>query len=365
MKVRPKIVLCFTLIFVVTFSASSYLAHTTIQSSLLNSGLSDMQTASVLNEVGTLVGIASLTIGMGAILTMLWVSSRIVSPIKQLDSQLKLQQLGKKLKNIEISRNRIDQDDEIHEVIYTINSIINQINDLEEKKDDSLAVITHELKTPLSAILGFSQVMQKPKVMGELNPKQQKALEIINKNVTNLKIMIADILDFHKLDLNKMRYEYAYVDITKLLTKLFDNHKKYMDERQIEFLYSSTGKISTKTDRDRLEHVFDHLILNAVDFVAQIGGKIEFGGQSKDGEIIFFVKDNGFGISVEKQKGLFNKPPPDRTITRIHGGTALGLSICKGIVNGLGGKIWVESKLDKGTKFYFTIPIRGKDDIID
>jgi len=365
MKVRPKIVLCFTLIFVVAFAASSYLAHITIQSSLLSSGLSDMQTTSVLNEVGTSVGIASLIIGIGAILTMLWVSSRIVSPIKQLDSQLKLQQLGKTLKNIEISGSSIDQDDEIHEVIYTINSIINQINELEEKKDDSLAVITHELKTPLAAILGFSQVMQKPKVMGELNPKQQKALDIINKNVTNLKVMIADILDFHKLDLNKMRYEYAYVDITKLLTKLFDNHKKYMDERQIEFLYSSTGKISTKTDRDRLEEVFDHLILNAVDFVAQIGGKIEFGGQSKDGEIIFFVKDNGFGISVEKQKGLFNKPPPDRTITRIHGGTALGLSICKGIVNGLGGKIWVESKLDKGTKFYFTIPIRRKDDIID
>jgi len=96
MKVRPKIVLCFSLIFVVAFVISSYLAHTTIESSLLGSGLSDMQTASVLNEVGTLLGIAFVIIGIGAILTMFWVSSRITLPIKQLDSQLSSQDIGKK-----------------------------------------------------------------------------------------------------------------------------------------------------------------------------------------------------------------------------------------------------------------------------
>ena len=365
MKVRPKIILCFTLIFVVAFVASSYQAHITIESSLLSSGLSDTQTASILNEVGTLVGIASLTIGIGAILTMLWVSSRIAWPIKQLDFQLKSLQIGKKLRTIEIKRNRIDQDDEINDVIYTINSMIYQINKLEEEKDDRLAVITHELKTPLSAVLGFAQVMQKPKVMGELNPKQEKALKIINKNVTNLKVMIADLLDYHKLDLNKMRYEYAYIDIPKLLEKLLDTHQKYMEEKQIEYLTSTPGKIYTTTDRERLEHVFDHLILNAVDFVPQKGGKIEIGAQTKDGEILCYVKDNGIGIPVKKQEDLFKKPPPDRTITRKHGGRGIGFAVCKGIINGLGGKIWIESEHAKGSIFYFTIPIREKNEKID
>ncbi len=156
MKIRPKIILCFSLIFVATFVTSSYISHITIESSLLSSGLSNMQTASVLNEVGTSVGIASAVIGIIAILTMFLVSSRIASPIKQLDSKLKSQHVGQKLRNIEIKRSSIDQDDEISEVIYTINTMINQINHLEEKTDDSLAIVTHELKTPLASILGFS-----------------------------------------------------------------------------------------------------------------------------------------------------------------------------------------------------------------
>jgi len=365
MKVRPKIVLCFSLIFVVAFVISSYLAHIAIESSLLGSGLSDMQTASVLNEVGTLLGIAFVIIGIGAILTMFWVSSRITLPIKQLDFQLSSQDIGKKLRNIEIKRSRVDQDDEINEVIYTINSMISQINDLEEKEDERLSIITHELKTPLAAVLGFAQVLQKPKVMGELNPKQEKAIKIINNNVTNLKVMVGDLLDYHKLDLNKMRYEYTRVDITKLLEKLFDTHQKYMQEKQIEYLYSASGKIFTKTDRERIEHVFDHLILNAVDFVPRKGGKVEIGAQTKDEEIVFYVKDNGIGIPVEKQRDLFKKSQRDKTITRIHGGSGLGLAVCKGIINGLGGKIWVESEEGKGSVFYFTLPKVEKNEKID
>jgi len=185
MKIRLKIILSFSLIFVVAFMTSSYLAHITIESSLLSSGLSEMQTASILNEVGNSIGIVSLVIGIGAILVMFWVSSRIALPIKQLDSQLKFQHVSKKLKNIKIARNHIDKDDEINEVIYTINSMINQINELEDEKDNSLSIVTHELKTPLSAILGFAQILEKPKVMGELNPIQKKSIKIINKNVKN------------------------------------------------------------------------------------------------------------------------------------------------------------------------------------
>jgi len=365
MKIRPKIILCFSLIFVVAFIISSYLAHITIESSLLGSGLSDMQTVSVLNEVGTSVGIASAVIGIIAMFTMFWVSSRIAFPIKQLDLQLRSQHVGKKLRNIKIARNQIDRDDEISEVIYTINSMINQINDLEEEEDNSLAIITHELKTPLASILGFSQLLQKPEKMGEITPKQGKVLEIINRNVTNLKDMITDILEYQKLDLEKITFAYTYVDVSKLFEKLLNNYQKHMHEKQIEFRYSPSAKIFTKTDRDRIEQVFNHLILNAVDFVPQKEGRIEIGAKSKDMEIIFYVKDNGIGIPVEKQQELFKKNPPDKIISRSHGGTGLGLAICKGIIKGLGGKIWVESEQGKGTTFYFTIPKLGENEKIE
>ncbi len=356
MKVRPKLVLCFSMIFVVAFAASSYVAHTTIESSLLSSGLSDKQTTSILDEIGTSIGIAAAVIGTASILLVFWVSSRIALPIRQIDSQLKSQRIGQKLRNIEIKRSSIDKDDEIREVVNTINSMINQINELEDKKEELLAIITHELKTPLASILGHSQVLEKPKMLGELNPKQKKAIKIINKNVTNLKRMITELLDYQKLDLEKMRFVYAFTNIAKLIEKIQAHNQKLFQEKQIDFLISSQGKIFAKTDRDRVEQVLNHLIVNAVDFV-QEGGKIHVGAYSKDDEFVIYVRDNGIGIPFEKQKDLFKKAAKrDSSITRIHGGTGLGLVVCKGIINALGGKIWVESEPDKGATFYFTLP---------
>ena len=294
------------MIFVIAFVASSYIAHTTIESSLLSSGLSDEKVTSILEEIGTAIGIASAVIGAGAVLLVIWVSSRIALPIRQLDSQLKSQRVGQKLRTVEIKRNSIDTDDEINEVVNTINSMIDQINKLEEKKDELLAIITHELKTPLASMLGHSQILEKPKMMGELNPKQIKAIKIINKNVSNLKKMITELLDLQKLDLEKMRFVHAFTDISKLIEKLEANNKKLFQEKQIDFLILIQGKIFVKTDRDRVEQVLNHLILNAVDFVLE-GGKIEVGAYSKEDEFVIYVKDNGIGIPYEKQKELLEE----------------------------------------------------------
>jgi len=360
MKIRPKLVFSFSVIFVSAFISSSYIAHTTIQSSLVDSGLSNEQTLLVLENIGISIGVVSAIIGTVAILLVYWVSSRITMPMRQLDSQLKFQKVGHHLENIKIKRSSVDKNDEINQVIETINSMMNQLNKLEEKKEEILAIVTHELKTPLAAMVGYAQVLQKPKLVGELNPKQVKAIEIINKNVNNIKKMIIDILDSQKLELEKMRFEKTFVDITKLIEKLESNNQKLMQEKQIHFVNSTHEKIHTITDRDRIEQVLNHLIFNAIDFVPK-GGQIEIGAQTKDEAILFYVKDNGIGVPTDKQKDLFEKfSRLDPFISRRHGGTGLGLSICKGIVKELGGKIWLESELGKGSKFYFTLPKKKK-----
>jgi len=152
-----------------------------------------------------------------------------------------------------------------------------------------------------------------------------------------------------------MRFENTYVDVTKLMEECESHHQNQLREKQIQFVNSTKEKISVTTDRDRLLQVFEHLILNAIDFVPNEGGKIEIASQTKDDDVIFCVKDNGIGISSERQKDIFKKEF-NKSITRTHGGTGLGLSICKGIINGLEGKIWVESVPNKGATFYFSIP---------
>jgi len=366
MKLRPKLILTFSMIFIIAFAILSYNAHTTIESFLLSSGLSDELVASILGEVGISTLIISTIIGIGAVLVVFWVSSRIALPIRKLDANLKSQRVGQLLRNIEIERNSVDKDDEISEVANSINLMINQLNKQELKTEELLAIVTHELKTPLAAMLGHAQVLQKPKMVGELNPKQQKAIKVINRNVSDLKNMIIDLLDSQKLDLEKMRFEYTHVDIHKLMEECESHHQNLLREKQIQFVNSTKEKISITTDRVRLLQVFDHLILNAVDFVPNERGKIEIAAQTKDDDIIFYVKDNGIGISSERQKDIFKKFFELYTyISRRHGGTGLGLSICKGIINELEGKIWVESVPNKGATFYFSIPkIRKKIEMV-
>ncbi|MDH3696129.1 MAG: HAMP domain-containing histidine kinase [Nitrosopumilus sp.] len=357
MRIRPKLVLTFSAIFILAFSSSSYAAHITIQSSLLDSGISEEQSTSILEEIGTSIGIVSAIIGIIAVCVVFWVSARIANPISTLSEKLKSQEIGKKLRNIEIKRESIDKDDEINEVIYTINSMINRLNDLEEKKDVFLSMVTHELKTPASTIVGFSKVLLNSKMAGELNPEQKKSIETMKRNATRLEDLIGDLLDSRKLGLSKMKFAYANVDITKLVEYILHNNKNITDEKNIEFVNSTKETIFATTDESRLEQVYNNLIRNAVDFVPKEGGKIEIGVKGDDNKIICYVKDNGIGISKEKQKELFNQfYQVDSSLQRKHGGTGLGLYISKGIIEALGGKIWVESELGKGASIYFSIP---------
>jgi len=362
MKIRPKLILTFSIIFVVAFAASSYVAHSTIASSLQDTRLSNEQTTTILEEIGTSIGIASVAIGTLAVLIVLWVSSRIANPISSLSDKLKAQRLDQKLRNIEIKRSRIDQDDEINDVIYTINSMINRLNELEEKKDVFLSMISHELKIPASVIIGFTKALLKPEMTGELSPKQTKTVETIKRNATRLEKLIGDLLDSRKLELNKMRFSYAEVDITKLLEYIQTSNSNILQEKQIEFVNTTNEQISATTDGSRLDQVFTNLIRNAVDFVPDKEGKIEIGATLNDKKIHCYVKDNGIGISKEQQANLFNKfYQADSTLRRKHGGTGLGLSICKGIINGLGGKMWVKSEQGSGSVFYFEIPQISKE----
>jgi signal transduction histidine kinase len=363
MKVRLKLIATFTTIFIIAFTASSYVAHITIKSALENTELSNEEITLILENIGVSVGITSAVIGIGAVMVVFWVSSRIANPISLLSSKLSSQHLDQKLRNIEIKRNRIDKDDEINEVIYTINSMIDRLNELEEKKDVFLSMISHELKIPASVIIGFTKILLKPEMAGELNPQQKKSIETIKRNATRLENLISDLLDSRKIDLHKMKYSYAEVNMTKLLEYIQTNNSNIMHEKQIEFVNTTKEQIAATTDGSRLEQVLTNLIRNSVDFVPEKGGRIEFGAKLNDGKIHCYVKDNGIGIPKEKHDSLFNKfYQADSTLRRKHGGTGLGLAICKGIVEGLGGKIWVESEEGKGSVFYFEVPQISEDE---
>jgi len=132
-----------------------------------------------------------------------------------------------------------------------------------------------------------------------------------------------------------------------------------MKNKKINFTIKCPKNLILNSDKQRLRQVLDNLIRNSVDFVPIKDGMISVEAKIKEKNIIFSVQDNGPGIPKEKQSHIFKKfYQIDTSATRKHGGTGLGLVICKGIAEGLDGKIWLESEFGKGTTFFICLPAK-------
>ena len=232
-----------------------------------------------------------------------------------------------------------------------------ELKKIDVSKEEFTSMISHELKTPLTPIMGWCQALKNPNIMGPLNPKQLQALDAILTNAVKLKDLVGDMLDAQKLDMKKMKFDHNDVDVIEMMTFMEKNLQSAMEPKHIEFVNSTKENLTLKGDRSRLEQILNNIILNAVDFVPNEKGRIEMRAESKDSKILFTVKDNGIGIPKKKQDRLFTQfYQLDTSATRKHGGSGLGLSICKGIVAAMGGEIWLDSDAGKGATFYFTIP---------
>lgn len=226
-------------------------------------------------------------------------------------------------------------------------------------KEEFLSMTSHELKTPLTPIIGWCGALKTPKILGDLTPGQRAAVDTIESNAVKLEKMVSDMLDAHKLELNEIKFNIGEFQVDNLFSKIKKDFEPLLRGKNIQFIIKAEPGIKLKSDESRILQVLSALLYNSIDFVPREGGRIEITADSKenDNNIIFSVKDNGPGIPKDKQKFLFKKfYQVDTSLTRKHGGTGLGLAISKGIMTGLGGNIWVETEEGKGSSFYFSLP---------
>src|SRR5579864_8186650 len=260
---------------------------------------------------------------------------------------------------------KMQQRDQIEKANIELHLETEKLKERDNAKAELSAMVSHELKTPLVTISGYAEMLKDESVLGKLSPDQIHAVDTISSQTVKLERLISDIMDAQKMDLKKMKFNKRYFAVDDLMDEQTQIHSKLMTGKNIHFTNTTKEKLKVNSDPDRLNQVFANLIKNAVDFVPE-NGKIEINATSKNGDVVFYVKDNGSGIPKEKQDGLFRKfYQIDTSLKRSHGGTGLGLVICKGIVEALGGTIWLESQVGMGTTFYFTIPKNGNHESDD
>lgn len=218
-------------------------------------------------------------------------------------------------------------------------------------KSSFLANISHEIRTPLNAIVGFSSLL----VSAErgISEEKQEYINIIENNNTLLLQLISDVLDLSKIEAGTMEFDYAPVDVHGLFIELEDTFRLRNKKSGICICYHRrTTECVVKADRNRLVQVMMNLMNNAVKFTGE--GSIEFGFDVReDGFLHFYVTDTGCGIPEERLEEIFGNFVKLNSFVQ---GTGLGLTICRAIVERMGGKIGAVSRLGQGSTFWFTLP---------
>lgn len=305
--------------------------------------------------------IVLISIGILFFIIIMFASKTFTNSIR------KLYMATKKLKEGDYKvRVDIKSKDEIEELGNIFNETISKLEKLDEErkqidkaKSEFLNVVSHELKTPLTIIYAYLDILNESN--NKFSKEQLRGLSIIRRNSDRLKELINNILERSRIDAGKFELVYSETNLKETIERIVKNLKIIADkyENKIIIKFDNIPK-TIKIDTQRFEEILNNLISNAIKFTKK--GIVKLEVSSKGNFVFIKVIDNGIGIPNDKIKNLFQKfYQIDSGLARKYEGSGLGLSITKNIIELMGGEIWVESIEGKGSTFSFTIPIKPKE----
>jgi two-component system, OmpR family, phosphate regulon sensor histidine kinase PhoR len=237
---------------------------------------------------------------------------------------------------------------------------ITELRKLERVRRDFVANVSHEFRTPLTAIQGFAETL----LAGAMDDPQHRDrfLAIIVEHSRRLARLTEDLLKLSQMDADRLELEIRRVSVSQLIESCLETARHRAVEKELDISVRPTGEIpDIAGDRRRLAEVLQNLLDNAIQYTMS-RGKILISAEARDSEVIITVSDTGIGIPKADQPRIFERfYRVDAARSREAGGTGLGLSIAKHLVEVHGGRLWVDSELGQGSQFHFSTPIFEAD----
>jgi signal transduction histidine kinase len=222
-------------------------------------------------------------------------------------------------------------------------------------KSSFLANMSHEIRTPLNSIIGFSELLVDPDY---LETQKHEFARVIIDSGNNLLSIISDIMDFSKIDAGQVVINKRILSVNKLLSFIQRDFAFHANSKGIELKLADSNpetEVLIESDELKLRQILVNLVNNAIKFTEDGTIEIRFG--LTEGFVEFAISDTGIGIPIEYHQRVFERfLQVEVSLNRQYRGAGLGLPISKGLVELLGGKIWLTSDVGKGSIFHFTIP---------
>jgi len=239
---------------------------------------------------------------------------------------------------------------------------IAELRNEDAMKTQFLANISHDLRTPLTAIITHAEILRDG-ILGELNSRQRESIVGMINGGRQLLDMVSDILTYARSAANQLTTSHSEFSVAEVIEQVTSLNSPLAAKRTLLMSVDVASDLPTvRADREKIAHVLSNLLGNAIDFTSS-GGRIWVRATLAPGDgpptVLIEVGDTGIGIAPEHHELVFREfAQVDSSPSRAHHGTGLGLAIARSFVELHGGRIWVESKLGEGSRFYFTLPCR-------
>lgn len=256
----------------------------------------------------------------------------------------------------EIRRFNITLQEEVDKATKDLQDANLKLQELDKLKDEFVSLASHELRTPMTAIKGsLSTILEG--YAGDISKEARDFMTSAYNENDRLIRLVNNLLNISRIEAGRFTFTVTKVDMNKIITEIVHNLEIAAKEKNLFFKFVPQLQLPlVYADADKVREVIINLIGNALKFTHK--GGVTVAASTKDDKVVTSVADTGSGIAKEDQELLFKKfSQVQGNYTRQAGGTGLGLYISKQIVEGLKGKIWIESTLGKGSTFYFTLPI--------